>query len=77
MPTAFLLINVESGFEDNVLKELKTFRGVEEAYYSYGVYDIITKIKAETMEQLKDMVTKQIRTLPRVRSTLTLIMIEG
>jgi len=77
MPRAFLLINVESGFEDNVLKELKTFRGVEEAYYSYGVYDIITKIKAETMEQLKDMVTKQIRTLPRVRSTLTLIMIEG
>ena len=77
MPKAFLLINVESGFEDNVLKELKTFRGVEEAYYSYGVYDIITKIKAETMEQLKDMVTKQIRTLPRVRSTLTLIMIEG
>ena len=77
MPKAFLLINVESGFEDNVLKELKTFRGVEEAYYSYGVYDIITKIKAETMEQLKDMVTKKVRTLPRVRSTLTLIMIEG
>jgi DNA-binding Lrp family transcriptional regulator len=77
MPKAFLLINVESGFEDNVLKELKTIRGVEEAYYSYGVYDLITKIKAETMEQLKDMVTKQVRTLPRVRSTLTLIMIEG
>jgi len=77
MPKAFLLINVESGFEDNVLKELKTFRGVEEAYYSYGVYDIITKIKAETMEQLKDMVTKKVRMLPRVRSTLTLIMIEG
>jgi len=77
MPKAFLLINVESGFEDNVLKQLKTFRGVEEAYYSYGVYDIITKIKAETMEQLKDMVTKKVRMLPRVRSTLTLIMIEG
>jgi len=77
MPKAFLLINVESGFEDTVLKELKNIRGVEEAYYSYGVYDLITKIKAETMEQLKDMVTKQVRTLPKVRSTLTLIMIEG
>jgi len=29
------------------------------------------------MEQLKDMVTKKVRMLPRVRSTLTLIMIEG
>jgi DNA-binding Lrp family transcriptional regulator len=76
MPRAFVLINVESGFEDNVLRELKAVPGVEEAYFSYGVYDIITKIKAETMEQLKDMVTKKVRALSKVRSTLTLIMME-
>jgi DNA-binding Lrp family transcriptional regulator len=76
MPKAFVLINVESGFEDNVLQELKTISGVEEAHYSYGVYDIITKIKAETMEQLKELVTKHIRALLKVRSTLTLIMME-
>ena len=76
MPKAFVLINVESGFEDNVLRELKAIPGVEEAYFSYGVYDIITKVKAETMELLKDMVTRHVRTLPKVRSTLTLIMME-
>ncbi len=76
MPKAFVLINVESGFEDDVLRELRNIQGVEEAFFSYGVYDIITKIKAETMEQLKEMVTKRIRTLPKVRSTLTLIMME-
>ena len=77
MPRAFVLVNVESGFEDNVLKEVKAIPGVEEAYFSYGVYDLITKVKAETMEELKDLVTKRIRTLPKVRSTLTLIMMEG
>jgi DNA-binding Lrp family transcriptional regulator len=76
MPKAFVLINVESGFEDNVLKELRVIQGVEEAYFSYGVYDIIAKVKADTMEQLKDMVTKNVRTLSKVRSTLTLIMME-
>jgi DNA-binding Lrp family transcriptional regulator len=76
MPKAFVLINVESGSEDEVLKELKGIEGVEEAYFSYGVYDIITKIKAETMEQLKEMVTRRVRTLAKVRSTLTLIMME-
>jgi DNA-binding Lrp family transcriptional regulator len=76
MPRAFVLINVESGSEDEVLKELKKFEGVEEAYFSYGVYDLITKIKADTMEKLKDMVTRQIRALNKVRSTLTLIMME-
>jgi len=67
---------VESGSEDDVLKELKTVEGVEEAYFSYGVYDLITKIKADTMDKLKEMVTRRIRTLSKVRSTLTLIMME-
>jgi DNA-binding Lrp family transcriptional regulator len=76
MPRAFVLINVESGSEDEVLKELKTIEGVEEAYFSYGVYDLITKIKADSMDKLKELVTRRIRTLSRVRSTLTLIMME-
>ena len=76
MPKAYVLINVESGFEDEVLRELKSIEGVEEAYFSYGVYDIITKVKSETMESLKDMVTKRIRSLSKVRSTLTLILME-
>lgn len=76
MPRAFVLINVESGSEDEVLTELKKIEGVEEAYFSYGVYDLITKIKAETMEKLKEMVTRKIRALSKVRSTLTLIMME-
>jgi DNA-binding Lrp family transcriptional regulator len=76
MPRAFVLINVESGSEDEVLKELKTIEGVEEAYFSYGVYDLITKIRADSMDKLKEVVTRKIRTLSKVRSTLTLIMME-
>ena len=76
MPRAYVLINVESGSEDDVLKELKRIEGVDEAYFSYGVYDLITKIKADTMDNLKDMVTRRIRALRKVRSTLTLIMME-
>ena len=47
MPRAFVLINVESGSEDEVLKELKKIEGVEEAYFSYGVYDLIIKVTGE------------------------------
>jgi DNA-binding Lrp family transcriptional regulator len=76
MPRAYVLINVESGSEDEVLQQLRNIQGVEESYFSYGVYDIITKIRAETMELLKEMVTRNVRNLPKVRSTLTLIMME-
>lgn len=71
-----MLINVESGFEDEVINKLRKIEGVEEAFFSYGVYDIITKVKAESMDQLKDMVTRHLRTLPKVRSTLTLIIMD-
>jgi len=76
MPKAFVLINVESGSEEEVLKQIKKIEGVEEAYYSYGVYDIIAKTKAENMEKLRETVTQKIRTISKVRSTLTLIMME-
>jgi len=76
MPEAFVLINVESGSEVEVLGEIQKIDGVKEAYYSYGVYDIITKIAAESMEKLRETVTRKVRSIGRVRSTLTLIMME-
>ena len=76
MPQAYLLINVESGGEDDVLLALEKINNVEESYFSYGVYDLIIKVKAESMEKLKEMVTIKIRSLNLVRSTLTLIILK-
>lgn len=76
MPQAYVLFNVESGSEDNVLRQLRNLNNVQESYVSYGVYDLIARIKADTMEELKDAVSHKIRTINQVRSTLTLIMME-
>ena len=40
MPRAYVLFNVGSGAEEQVLKEAKHIEGVQEAYVSYGVYDL-------------------------------------
>jgi DNA-binding Lrp family transcriptional regulator len=76
MKKAFVLINVESGTEEAVREELKKIEGVEEAVFSYGLFDIITKIKADSLERLKSTITQKIRPIGKVRSTLTLIRIE-
>jgi len=76
MPMAFVLINAEIGSEEEVLKELKKVEGVVEAYVVYGVYDVVAKIKADTMDRLKDVVTWHVRRLNKVRSTLTMIVVE-
>jgi DNA-binding Lrp family transcriptional regulator len=76
MPTAFVLINTEIGSEADVLKDLKKVEGVEEAYAVYGVYDIIARVKSDTMDRLKETVTWRVRRLDKVRSTLTMIVVE-
>jgi len=76
MPIAFVLINAEIGSEGDVLAELRKVEGVEEAYSVYGVYDIIAKVGADSMDKLKDIVTWRIRRLNKVRSTLTMIVID-
>jgi DNA-binding Lrp family transcriptional regulator len=76
MPVAFVLLNVEPGEEDSVIKELKALPEVREAYRVYGVYDTLVKIEAESQEKLKEIITWKIRRIPHVRSTLTMLAIE-
>lgn len=76
MVQAYVLLNVEPGAENKVMDRLKNTSIVDEAYVSYGVYDLILKVKADTMEELKDDISHKIRTTDQVRSTVTLILIE-
>ncbi|MEM4417008.1 MAG: Lrp/AsnC ligand binding domain-containing protein [Nitrososphaerota archaeon] len=75
MPTAFVLINTEIGSEEEVLAELKKISYIKEAYVVYGVYDIVAKVEAETMDKLKEVVSWSIRRLDKVRSTLTMLVV--
>ena len=76
MPMAFVLINTEIGSESEVLGALKKIDAVVEAYMVYGVYDVVAKVQANTMDKLKEIVTWNVRRLDKVRSTLTMIVIE-
>jgi DNA-binding Lrp family transcriptional regulator len=70
------LFQIESGNEDQVLKDVKKVEGVEEAYISYGLYDLAVKIRADSMDDLKDVLSNNLRQIKKVRSTLSLILIE-
>lgn len=77
MPSAFVLINTEIGYENEILKELKKIKTVKESHVIYGVYDIIARVEAESMDKLKEAISWNIRRLDKVKSTLTMIVIEG
>jgi len=76
MPTAFVLIKTEIGSSiADVLKDLKKVEGVDGAFAVYGVYDLIAKVRAESMDELKEIVTWRIRRVDKVRTTLTMIVV--
>jgi DNA-binding Lrp family transcriptional regulator len=70
---AYVLVNIESGSENEVLDKLASIDEVKEVYFVYGVYDIVVKIEAENVDKIKEIVTWRIRRLDKVRSTVTMI----
>ena len=74
MATAFILINAELGQETNVIEILEKIPAVKETNHVYGVYDLVVKVEAESMEVLKEVLHLRIRPVEGVRSTMTLIV---
>ena len=76
IPRTLVLFNVVSGSENQVLTSVKKVEGVEEAYVSYGVYDVVVKVRADSMDALKELISFRLRKINKVKSTLSLILIE-
>jgi DNA-binding Lrp family transcriptional regulator len=76
MPTAYILINYEIGTEEKILNRLKNLSGVIEVSEVNGIYDIIVKITSDNLDNIKETITKHIRTIKTIRSTMTLIVTE-
>ena len=77
MPTAYVLLNCDLGSETEIIKKIKHVPEVVEVSGVFGVYDIIVRISSDDMDKLREIITWNIRKIDKVRSTLTMIVIEG
>jgi DNA-binding Lrp family transcriptional regulator len=75
VPTAFVFINTEPASMPEVLKKVEAVEGVKEAEMVYGVYDIVARVKVETMDKLKQIIAFQIRRIDKVLATQTLLVV--
>lgn len=81
MPTTYILINSDLGSDIEIIKKIKQIldneSGIQyEVQGVYGVYDIIVKITANSMDLLRSIITNKIRKIDKVYSTLTMMVIE-
>ena len=77
MAEAYILINCEIGSEEEVITSLKSVPGIKEVHGTFGAYDILAKIESTQVEDLRETITWKIRKIDKIRSTLTLMGIEG
>jgi hypothetical protein len=71
VPSAYVLIICELGFEDQTVNDLNELAGVNATRLA-GAYDIIAKINAESTESLTRTIALQIKNLSKFQSTLIL-----
>jgi DNA-binding Lrp family transcriptional regulator len=71
MEAAHILIKYDD--ENNSLDDIKSIDGVKEIQRTFGVYNVIIKIEAESVQKLKKILAEKIRGKQGILSTLTLI----
>ncbi len=76
MPIAYVLLNCSLGSEEKVIEQLKQIESVKEVNGTFGTYDILAKLQASNIEELRNGLNSQIRNIDNVTGTLTLMGIK-
>jgi len=74
---AFILVKSKMGHEMEVMNEILKIEGIKEVMGTYGQYDIFVKVQVPTRSQIERIITKEIRAVRNVVSTITLPVIPG
>ena len=75
MNIAYILVQSAIGHEMEVLHDLLKIELVREAKGTFGYYDILVKIEANSEKEVENIITKKIRKVKNVNTTTTLSVI--
>jgi DNA-binding Lrp family transcriptional regulator len=72
---AYVVIHTEKGEEYEVLRNLSHIPEIKEADVVFGFYDVLCKIECDEHDLLEQVITKAIRSLPHIKTSMTLNVI--
>ena len=77
MAHAYVIVHSKNADEANILHKLANIPEVIEADIVMGSYELICKVVAPTYNDISDVITKKIRKLENIKSTVTLNIINN
>ena len=72
MEIAHILVTCEDERED-VLDEMRSIKEIREIKKTFGAYNAVIRIEADSVQKIKKIMSDKIRNRPGILSTLTLI----
>ncbi len=69
---AYFLANVKQGTEHTVAQKIRKMKEITEVLVTYGLWDLVVRIEAETLGHLDKIIT-EIRQIKEIEQTTTLI----
>jgi len=69
---AYFVATVKRGTEHEVAERIRKMKEVTDVLVTYGLWDIVARIEAESLEHLDRIIT-DIRKIPEIEQTNTLI----
>ena len=76
MITTYVLLRIKPGMDRNVLNSVEKLIQVKVVETLYGEYDMLIKVRVETLQALDSFIFDTIRTIKGVESSTTLITME-
>jgi DNA-binding Lrp family transcriptional regulator len=73
--SAYVFITTEEDSSNNTLKDLRKIEEVQELYLAKGAYDLVARVNGGSLDELREIISKRIRNIDTVKSTLTLTVI--
>ena len=72
---AFVQIGTELGKEREIAEKLRNIPEVDDVYGTFGHFDIMVTVEGKTPEDVGNIVIEQIRSIPGVNLTETILTI--
>ena len=74
MVSAYIMMKMQVGMDDQVIAEIKKLEQVKEADATYCSYDLVIKVNFKTIEDMDRFIFEKIRRIKGINETSSMIV---
>jgi len=74
MLSAYIMMKLQVGKDEEVFAKIEKLKQIREANATYGAFDLVVKVEFKSIEELDRFIFEEIRRIPGVSETSSMIV---